>query len=65
MRAFVVDANGGASLRDVPRPVPGHDEALVRVTTASICATGLKILDGPWGSKTLSRRFPGWTSPLR
>jgi alcohol dehydrogenase len=46
VKAFVVGENGGASLRDVPRPSPGHDEALVRVTTASICATDLKILDG-------------------
>ncbi len=46
MKAFVVDANGGASLRQVPRPSPGYDEALVKVTTASICATDLKILDG-------------------
>ena len=46
MTAFVVDAGGGASLREVPLPVPGYDEALVRVTTASICATDLKILDG-------------------
>jgi threonine dehydrogenase-like Zn-dependent dehydrogenase len=46
MKAFVVHAGGGASLREVPVPVPGHDEALVRVTTASICATDLKILDG-------------------
>lgn len=46
MKAFVVDERGGGSLRDVPRPRPGQDEALVRVTTASICATDLKILDG-------------------
>jgi threonine dehydrogenase-like Zn-dependent dehydrogenase len=45
MKAFVVDG-GGAALREVPRPVPGDGEALVRVTTASICATDLKILDG-------------------
>jgi alcohol dehydrogenase len=46
MRAFVVDNRGGASLREVPRPVPGPGEALVRVTTASICATDLKIVAG-------------------
>src|SRR4051812_17846770 len=45
MKAFVVDS-GGAALREVPRPVPGNGEALIRVTTASVCATDLKILDG-------------------
>jgi threonine dehydrogenase-like Zn-dependent dehydrogenase len=46
MRAFVVSGDGGAALREVPRPVPGPGEALVRVTTASICATDLKIVAG-------------------
>lgn len=46
MKAFVVGETGRGNLRDVPIPSPGYDEALVRVTTASICATDLKILDG-------------------
>jgi threonine dehydrogenase-like Zn-dependent dehydrogenase len=46
MKAFVVSGDGGAALREVPRPVPGPGEALVRVTTASICATDLKIVAG-------------------
>jgi threonine dehydrogenase-like Zn-dependent dehydrogenase len=46
MKAFVVDNLGGAALREVARPVPGPGEALVRVTTASICATDLKIVAG-------------------
>lgn len=46
MKAFVADNQGGATLREVPRPVPGQGEALVRVTTASICATDLKIVAG-------------------
>jgi alcohol dehydrogenase len=46
MKAFVVDNHGGAILKVVPRPVPGPGEALVRVTTASICATDLKIVAG-------------------
>jgi len=46
MKALVVSGDGGAALREVPRPVPGPGEALVRVTTASICATDLKIVAG-------------------
>jgi alcohol dehydrogenase len=46
MKAFVVDNHGGATLKKVPRPSPGPGEALVRVTTASICATDLKIVAG-------------------
>ncbi len=46
MKAYVSAGNGRAELRDIEMPSPGHGEALVKVTTASICATDLKIIDG-------------------
>jgi threonine dehydrogenase-like Zn-dependent dehydrogenase len=46
MRGYVVEGGGRGALRELPVPSPGAGEALVRVTTASICATDLKILDG-------------------
>lgn len=46
MLAYVLTAPGRPELRELPVPVPGPTEALVRVSTASICATDLKIVDG-------------------
>jgi threonine dehydrogenase-like Zn-dependent dehydrogenase len=46
VKAYVCAGDGRAELRDLEVPVPGHGEALVKVTTASICATDLKIIDG-------------------
>jgi alcohol dehydrogenase len=46
VKAYVSAGNGRAELRDMEVPSPGHGEALIKVTTASICATDLKIIDG-------------------
>jgi alcohol dehydrogenase len=46
MTGYVLAEKDRAELREVPVPSPGMGEALVRVTSASICATDLKILDG-------------------
>jgi L-iditol 2-dehydrogenase len=42
MRALVLDEPGRLSLRDVPVPVPGEGEILVRVVAATTCGTDLK-----------------------
>jgi alcohol dehydrogenase len=41
--------DGTLSLRDVPLPEPGPDEALIRVTMAGICNTDLEIAKGYMG----------------
>ena len=46
MRALIFEEPGRMSLREVERPVPGEGEVLVRVHTAAICGTDLKILSG-------------------
>ena len=46
MKAYAFVGDGRAELRDIEVPTPGQGEALVRITTASICATDLKIIDG-------------------
>jgi len=46
MKAYVFEGDGRAAVQEIPRPVPGYGEALLKVTTASICATDLKIIDG-------------------
>jgi len=43
MRALVCTGPGEASLRDVPEPVPGPGEIVVRVTAALTCGTDLKL----------------------
>jgi threonine dehydrogenase-like Zn-dependent dehydrogenase len=49
MRALYFD--GKPEIRDLPRPEPGPDEVLVRVSLAGICGTDLQILRGYHGFK--------------
>ncbi len=53
MRALVkAYAEPGLWLRDVPEPVPGDDEVLIRILRTGICGTDLHILDWDgWASK--------------
>ena len=44
MRALIFD--GKLALRDIEKPIPKADEALIRVTLAGICGTDLEILKG-------------------
>ena len=47
MKALYFD--GGLSVRDVERPCPGPEEALIQVSLAGICATDVEILNGYFG----------------
>lgn len=60
MRALVYD-NGALNLRhDVPVPLPGHDEALIRIRQAGICNTDLELVHGMYGfSGILGHEFVG------
>ncbi len=46
MKAAVYRGAGRVLIEERPKPVPGPGEALVRVTTTSICSTDLRILQG-------------------
>lgn len=63
MRAAVTVAPRRIEVRDVPDPVPGPDEALVRVETAGICGSDLHLFDGsnPYASfpRTQGHEFSG------
>jgi threonine dehydrogenase-like Zn-dependent dehydrogenase len=48
MRAAVFQGKGRISIREVPRPVPGVGQALVRVTLTTICGTDVHILKGEY-----------------
>ena len=46
MRAIVFSRPGDFSLTEVPDPVPGPRDAVVRVEAVGICGTDLHVLDG-------------------
>src|ERR1700674_5455681 len=46
MKAMVLRAPRDLEIADVVRPVPSHDQVLVRVTHSGVCGTDLKIYDG-------------------
>lgn len=48
MRAAVFERKGKISLREVPKPVPGIGEAVIRVTLTTICGTDVHILRGEY-----------------
>ena len=51
MRAAVFEGKGKIAIREVPRPVPGVGEALVKVTLTTICGTDVHILKGEYPVK--------------
>ena len=46
MQALVFDGPGRLVLRSIPRPLPGEGEVLVRIHTAAICGSDLRIVAG-------------------
>jgi propanol-preferring alcohol dehydrogenase len=47
MRAMVLESQGSPlQMRQVPRPVPGASQVLIRVTARAVCRTDLHIVDG-------------------
>src|SRR5690349_23454903 len=48
MRATVFYGVGDIRVEEVPRPRPGAGEALIRVTTTTICGTDVHILRGEY-----------------
>jgi propanol-preferring alcohol dehydrogenase len=47
MKAMVLDATGRPLRQaEVPRPVPGEDEVLLKVSACGVCRTDLHVLDG-------------------
>src|SRR4030042_1723460 len=47
MRAVIL-ADGKLVIKDVPKPSPGHEEALVKITAAGSCHSDLHLVKGDW-----------------
>ena len=47
MRAIIL-ADGKLVIKDVPKPSPGHEEALVKITTAGVCHSDVHLVKGDW-----------------
>ena len=48
MRAAIVEKIGSVSIKDIPKPSPGHEEALVKISTAGVCHSDLHLANGDW-----------------
>jgi hypothetical protein len=49
MRAARLGTDGAVRVEDVPIPMPGPGEALVRILQAGICNTDIEIASRGWG----------------
>ena len=47
MKAAILE-KGKLTVKDVPKPSPGYEEALVRMTTAGVCHSDLHLVKGDW-----------------
>ena len=46
MKAVVVEQPGTVVVREVPEPVPGPMDVLIKVGACGICGTDIHIIDG-------------------
>jgi L-iditol 2-dehydrogenase len=53
MRAAVLTKPGSFEIKDVPRPLAGRDEVLVRITRVGICGTDIHIFNGHYAAENL------------
>ncbi|WP_217356224.1 zinc-dependent alcohol dehydrogenase [Ruegeria arenilitoris] len=53
MKAAVLVKPGQFEVRDVPRPEPGRDEVLVRISRVGICGTDIHIFNGHYAVENL------------
>ena len=53
MRAAVLTEPGRFDVREVPRPEPGPDEALIKIARTGICGTDIHIFHGKYAADNL------------
>lgn len=52
MRAFAITAPNAGEVRDIPKPEPGPDEAVIKVAYVGICGTDYHIFQGDFLTTT-------------
>lgn len=58
MKAAVKVENGKVEMMDVPIPTPGPDDAIIKMTMATVCGSDMHFVD-EYASPILSFAFPG------
>ncbi|MFW9941381.1 MAG: zinc-dependent alcohol dehydrogenase [Candidatus Thorarchaeota archaeon] len=48
MRAAVFEKAGMLEIKDIPKPSPGHEEALIKMITSGVCHSDLHMAHGDW-----------------
>ena len=48
MRAAIVEEIGRVSIKDVPKPTPGHEEVLVKISTVGVCHSDIHMVKNDW-----------------
>ncbi|MFX1325453.1 MAG: zinc-dependent alcohol dehydrogenase [Promethearchaeota archaeon] len=48
MRTAIIEKIGRFTIKDVPKPTPGYEEALIKISTAGVCHSDLHLAKGDW-----------------
>ncbi|NVM45073.1 MAG: zinc-dependent alcohol dehydrogenase [Candidatus Lokiarchaeota archaeon] len=48
MRAAIVEEIGRISIKEVPKPTPGHEEVLVKILTVGVCHSDIHMVKNDW-----------------
>ena len=48
MRAAIVEEIGKISIKDIPKPSPGHEEVLVKISTVGVCHSDIHVVKNDW-----------------
>eukprot|EP01036_Dinobryon_divergens_P003004 gene3004-3955_t len=60
MKAAVVTEHKGAfSISDLPMPIPGKGQALMKIIASGVCHTDVHAVDGDWPVKSILPLIPG------
>ena len=47
MKAALLN-DGNLEILDLPTPEPGHEEALIKISSAGVCHSDLHLVRGDW-----------------
>jgi len=48
MRAAIVEEIGRVSIKEIPKPTPGHEEVLVKISTVGLCGSDVHVVKNDW-----------------